>query len=147
VIESWSLNTLTFVNASSFYPSMSPDGLLVRVHSRNSGRERLPSAPLSLSRETDTILGQGTIPEPSTPHIGKGVALVAQTASFVYIYARISQIAEMTLSFHVTFTNSAGNHSGSSSHLYSTVFLLCTTRCFCSSGTSPTFARRSSHVL
>jgi len=26
-----------------------------------------------MSRETDTILGRGTIPEPSTPHIGKGV--------------------------------------------------------------------------
>ena len=33
-----------------------------------------------MSRETDTILGQGTIPEPSTPHIGKEVALVALAA-------------------------------------------------------------------
>ena len=43
-----------------------------------------------------TIFGEGTIPEPSTSHIGKGVALVAQTTAFVCIYARISQIAEMT---------------------------------------------------
>jgi hypothetical protein len=28
---------------------------------------------------------QGTIPEPSTPHIGREVALVARTAAFVYI--------------------------------------------------------------
>src|ERR1700722_3085050 len=55
-----------------------------------------------LSRKSATIFGQGTIPEPSTSHIGKGVALVAQTAAFVYIYARIPQIAEMTLSFHAT---------------------------------------------
>jgi hypothetical protein len=30
------------------------------------------------------------------------VALVALAAAFVYIYARIPQIAEMTLSFHAT---------------------------------------------
>jgi hypothetical protein len=46
-----------------------------------------------LSRKSAIIFGQGTIPEPSTPHIGKGVALVAQTATLVYIYARITQIA------------------------------------------------------
>src|SRR4051812_8460396 len=45
---------------------------------------------------------RGTIPEPSASHIGKGVAPVAQRAAFVYIYARIPQIAEMTLSFHAT---------------------------------------------
>ena len=55
-----------------------------------------------MSRKSATIFGKGTIPEPSTSHIGKGVALVAQTAAFVYIYARIPQIAEMTLSFHAT---------------------------------------------
>ena len=44
------------------------------------------------------------MPEPSTSHIGKGVALVAQTAAFVYIYARIPQIVEMTLSFYATGT-------------------------------------------
>ena len=38
-----------------------------------------------LSRKTATIFGQRTIPEPSTPHIGKEVALVARTAAFVYI--------------------------------------------------------------
>jgi hypothetical protein len=38
-----------------------------------------------VSRKSATIVGQGTIPEPSTPHIGKGVALVAQTATLVYI--------------------------------------------------------------
>jgi hypothetical protein len=32
-----------------------------------------------------TLFGQGTIPEPSTTHIGKEVALVARTAAFVYI--------------------------------------------------------------
>jgi hypothetical protein len=31
-----------------------------------------------------------------------GVALDAQAAAFVYIYTRIPQIAEMTLSFHAT---------------------------------------------
>ena len=30
------------------------------------------------------------------------MALVAQTVAFVYIYARIPQIAEMTLSFYAT---------------------------------------------
>jgi len=55
-----------------------------------------------MSRETATIFGRGTILEPSTSHIGQGVALVAQTAAFVYIYVRISQIVEMTLSFHAT---------------------------------------------
>jgi hypothetical protein len=38
-----------------------------------------------LSRKSATIFGKGTIPEPSESHIGKGVALVAQTAAFVYI--------------------------------------------------------------
>ena len=37
-----------------------------------------------LSLKTATIFGQGTIPEPSTPHIGKEVVLVARTAAFVY---------------------------------------------------------------
>jgi hypothetical protein len=55
-----------------------------------------------VSRKSDTIFGQGTIPEPSTTHIGKGVALDAEIAALVYIYARISQRAEMTLSFYVT---------------------------------------------
>jgi hypothetical protein len=50
-----------------------------------------------VSRKSATIFGQGTIPELSTSHIGKGVALVARAAAFVYIYARIPQIAEMTL--------------------------------------------------
>jgi hypothetical protein len=31
------------------------------------------------------MFGQGTIPEPSTLHIGKEVALVAQVATLVYI--------------------------------------------------------------
>jgi hypothetical protein len=38
-----------------------------------------------LSRKSATIFGQWTIPEPSTSHIGKGVAKVAQAAAFVYI--------------------------------------------------------------
>ena len=45
-----------------------------------------PASPTSsLSRKSATIFGQGTIPEPSTPHIGREVALVARTAAFVYI--------------------------------------------------------------
>ena len=39
----------------------------------------------SLSRKSAIIFGQRTIPEPSTPHIGREVALVARTAAFVYI--------------------------------------------------------------
>jgi hypothetical protein len=39
------------------------------------------------------MFGQGTIPEPSMPHIGREVALVAQVATLVYINARPSQIA------------------------------------------------------
>jgi hypothetical protein len=38
-----------------------------------------------VSRKSATIFGQGTIPEPSTPHIGREVALVARTAAIVYI--------------------------------------------------------------
>ena len=49
-----------------------------------------------------TIFGQGTILEPTTPHIGREVALVARTAALVYIYARISQIAEIHRSFCAT---------------------------------------------
>ena len=48
---------------------------------------------------------QGTILEPSTSHIGREVALVAWATALVYlyIYARISQIAEIkTTSFSVT---------------------------------------------
>ena len=55
-----------------------------------------------MSRKSATIFGKGTIPKPSKSHIGKGAALVAQTTAFVYVYARIPQIAEMTLSFHAT---------------------------------------------
>jgi hypothetical protein len=55
-----------------------------------------------VSRKSDIIFGQRTIPEPSTIHIGKGVALDAETASLVYIYARISQIAEIHTSFYAT---------------------------------------------
>jgi hypothetical protein len=55
-----------------------------------------------VSRKSATIFGKGTIPELSKSHIGKGVALAAQTAAFVYIYVRIPQIAEMTLSFYAT---------------------------------------------
>jgi hypothetical protein len=43
-----------------------------------------PKTP-QVSRKSATLFGQGTIPEPSTPHIGKEVALVAWTAAFVYI--------------------------------------------------------------
>jgi hypothetical protein len=43
-----------------------------------------------------------TILKPTALHIGRGVALDAQVAAFVYIYATISQIAEMTLSFYAT---------------------------------------------
>jgi hypothetical protein len=52
-----SLNPLTFVDVSSFCRLMSPDNLLVRVHSRNSGRERVPSAfsPPSLQLTTASV--------------------------------------------------------------------------------------------
>ena len=53
-----------------------------------------------LSRKSDTILGQGTVLEHSTTHIGKEVALDVQAEAFAYIYDRIPQIAEMTLSFY-----------------------------------------------
>src|SRR5271163_367073 len=57
--------------------------------------------------ESGTIFGEGTIPEPSTPHIGKGVALVAQAAAPVYprVYRR-STISDSTndhSSFHATW--------------------------------------------
>jgi hypothetical protein len=53
---------------------------------RSTKAVRAPSpGPLKLSRKSATIFGQGTIPEPSTPHIGREVALVARTAAFVYI--------------------------------------------------------------
>jgi hypothetical protein len=38
-----------------------------------------------LSRKSVTILGRRTVPELSTLHIGKGVALVAPAATLVYI--------------------------------------------------------------
>src|SRR5271163_4846550 len=76
-------------------------GYGTRRHGRKTdGLESMKT--LSLSRKSDTIFGQGTIPEPSTSHIGKRVALVALAAAFVYIYARIPQIAEMTVSFYAT---------------------------------------------
>jgi hypothetical protein len=60
----------------------------------------------ALSRGTDTILGQGTMLEPSTPHIGKGVALVAQAAAPVYprVYRRptISDSRNDHSSFYAT---------------------------------------------
>jgi len=60
-----------------------------------------------LSRKSATISDQGTIPEPSTPHIGKGVALVALAATLVYIYAKISQIAVNQKSFYATQAHGA----------------------------------------
>jgi hypothetical protein len=68
----------------------------------NDGQHMSGRLAVPMSRKSATTFGQGTMLEPSTSHIGKGVALVAQAAAFVYIYARISQIAEMTLSFHAT---------------------------------------------
>ena len=59
-----------------------------------------------MSRKSATIFGQGTIPEPSTPHIDREVALVAQTA------ARIPRIAEMTLSFPQQIIDSDGSGAG-----------------------------------
>jgi hypothetical protein len=38
-----------------------------------------------MSRKSVTILGRRSISELSTPHIGKGVANVAQEATLVYI--------------------------------------------------------------
>jgi hypothetical protein len=60
-----------------------------------------------LSRKSATIFGRGAIPEPSTPQISREVALVARTAAFVYIYARISQIAEIHTSFYAIRLHSA----------------------------------------
>src|SRR5271170_6609238 len=59
--------------------------------------------------ESGTIFGKGTIPEPSTPHIGKGVALVAQAAAPVYprVYRR-SAISDSTndhSSFYATLAH------------------------------------------
>ena len=39
----------------------------------------------NLSRKSATIFGKGIIPGPSTTHMGREVALVAQTAAFAYI--------------------------------------------------------------
>jgi hypothetical protein len=36
------------------------------------------------------------MPEPSTSHIGQEVALAALAAVLVYIFSRISQVAQMT---------------------------------------------------
>jgi hypothetical protein len=66
-------------------------------HDGHGGRQERTgvSFPQYLSRKSDTIFGQGTILEPSMPHIGREVAFVAQAATLVYINARPSQIAEM----------------------------------------------------
>jgi hypothetical protein len=61
-----------------------------------------------LSRKSVTILGRRTIPEPSTPHLDKGVADVAQTATLVYIEPRIPQIAINQTSFYATMAIFAG---------------------------------------
>ncbi|SRR6266516_1437125 len=64
--------------------------------------------------ESGTIFGKGTIPEPSKPHIGKGVALVAQAAAPVYprVYRRS------------TISDSTNDHS----YFYATVMSpVCTT--------------------
>jgi hypothetical protein len=51
---------------------------------------------------SDTTFGQGTILEPSTSHISGEVELAAWATALVYIYARISQIAEIHTSFSAT---------------------------------------------
>jgi hypothetical protein len=43
-----------------------------------------------------------TILKPTAFHIGRKRALDAQAAAFVYIYARIPQIAEIQTSFYAT---------------------------------------------
>ena len=53
-----------------------------------------PQALRRCVTETDTIFGQGSMLEPSTSHIGQGVALHAQAAVLVYINVRHPQIAE-----------------------------------------------------
>jgi hypothetical protein len=67
-----------------------------------------------VSRKLAIIFGQGTILGPSAPHIGREVALVAQTAAFVYIYARISQIAEIHTSLYATGRAMSGRRGSSS---------------------------------
>ena len=52
--------------------------------------------------ETKYHIWSGDHAKTSTSHIGKGVAPVAWTAALVYIYARISQIAEIHTSFYAT---------------------------------------------
>ena len=67
----------------------------------------------NLSRKPATIFGQGTIPEPSSPHIGKGVAtvaIVAQAAAFVYIYSPES-ISD-SRNDHSLFTRSTQHNHG-----------------------------------
>ena len=46
---------------------------------------RCDSGSKDLSRKSDTIFGQGTILEPSTPHIGSGSAERRDSSSRVYI--------------------------------------------------------------
>jgi hypothetical protein len=48
-----------------------------------------------------------TILKPTAFHIGRKRALDAQAAAFVYIYARIPQIAEIHTSFYATWTEQA----------------------------------------
>ena len=54
------------------------------------------------SRKSDTTFGQGDHTRTFYTHIGREVALAARIAAFVYIYARISQIAEIHTSFYAT---------------------------------------------
>ena len=75
-------------------------------------RKPFVSQNVKVSRKSATIFDQGTIPEASTPHIGKGVALVALTATLVYIYARISQIAVNRTSFYATQGLGPGEAAG-----------------------------------
>ena len=62
--------------------------IFLKLRRRNfPGEEYVPTHPptFPVITETDTIFGRGTMPEPSTSHIGQGVALGAPAAVLVYI--------------------------------------------------------------
>jgi len=87
--------SLEAVQALLIVASYSEKGwMLTSIATRMAMQLDLPGAYEDAVRfchvESGTIFGEGTMLEPSTPHIGKGVALVAQAAAPVYprVYRR-----------------------------------------------------------
>jgi hypothetical protein len=85
-----------------------PEAVPFITFGENPGHETATQPPQrSMSRETGTILYQGTMLERSTSHIGKGVALVAQAAvpvcPSVYRRPTISDSRNDHSSFYATF--------------------------------------------